>query len=133
MNAPDMPVTGSEAHSWSSIHEKPIEDVTVKDVLDRASVGRSTSYLHIRDKNDLLLSQLEIFLETMSMALSVHNEASDRAVPLAEMFAPIKESSIASLPTQGVSTICSILRKPTLPAASRIASENPNASEDSAG
>jgi len=72
------------------IHEKPIEDVTVQDVLDRASVGRSTFYLHFRDKNDLLLSQLEIFLGTMSSALSVRKEASDRVVPVAEMFAHIE-------------------------------------------
>jgi AcrR family transcriptional regulator len=72
------------------IHEKAIEDVTVQDVLDRASVGRSTFYLHFRDKNDLLLSQLEIFLETMSTALSVRKEASDRVVPVAEMFAHIE-------------------------------------------
>jgi AcrR family transcriptional regulator len=68
------------------ITEKPIDDVTVQDVLDRASVGRSTFYLHFRDKNDLLLSQLEMFLETMSTALSVRKEASHRVVPVAEMF-----------------------------------------------
>ena len=45
------------------IHEKPIENVTVQDVLNRAKVGRSTFYLHFRDKNDLLLSQLEVFLD----------------------------------------------------------------------
>jgi AcrR family transcriptional regulator len=58
-------------------------------VLDRAAVGRSTFYLHFRDKNDLLLSQLEVFLETMSTALSVRQEVSDRVVPLAEMFAHV--------------------------------------------
>src|ERR1017187_7824587 len=72
------------------IHEKPFEDVTVQNVLDRASVGRSTFYLHFRDKNDLLLSQLEVFLETMSTALSVRKDPSDRVVPLAEMFAHIE-------------------------------------------
>ena len=72
------------------IHEKPIEDVTVQDVLDRASVGRSTFYLHFRDKNDLLLSQLEVFLETMSTTLSIRKEASHRVVPVAEMFAHIE-------------------------------------------
>jgi len=72
------------------IHEKAIEDVTVQDVLDRASVGRSTFYLHFRDKNDLLLSQLEKFLETMSTALSMRKEASHRVVPVAEMFAHIE-------------------------------------------
>ena len=56
------------------IQEKPIDDVTVQDVLDRAAVGRSTFYLHFRDKDDLLLSQLEMFLETMSSALSQRNE-----------------------------------------------------------
>jgi AcrR family transcriptional regulator len=32
------------------IHEKPFNDVTVQDVLDRASVGRSIFYLHFRNK-----------------------------------------------------------------------------------
>ena len=73
------------------IHEKPIEDVTVQDVLDRASVGRSTFYLHFRDKNDLLLSQLEKFLETMSTSLSVRKEMSRRVVPVAEMFTHIEK------------------------------------------
>jgi AcrR family transcriptional regulator len=71
------------------IVEKPIDEVTVQDVLDRASVGRSTFYLHFRDKNDLLLSQLEMFLEVMSTALSRSKEASDRVVPVTELFAHI--------------------------------------------
>ena len=71
------------------IQEKPIDDVTVQDVLNRASVGRSTFYLHCRDKNELLLSQLERFLETMSMALSIRKEESYRVVPVAELFAHI--------------------------------------------
>jgi AcrR family transcriptional regulator len=71
------------------ILEKAIDEVTVQDVLDRASVGRSTFYLHYRDKNDLLLSQLEMFLETMSTTLSVSKERSHRVVPVAEMFAHI--------------------------------------------
>jgi len=65
--------------------------VTVQDVLDRASVGRSTFYLHFRDKNDLLLSQLERFGEHMSTFLSVQKEKSLRVAPVAEMFAHIEE------------------------------------------
>ncbi len=68
------------------IQEKPIDEVTVQEVLDRSSVGRSTFYLHFRDKNDLLLSQLEKFLETMSASLSVRREVSHRVVPVAELF-----------------------------------------------
>jgi AcrR family transcriptional regulator len=71
------------------IQEKPIDDVTVQEVLDRAAVGRSTFYLHFRDKNDLLLSQLEKFLEMMSRALSVRKEESRRVVPVAELFGHI--------------------------------------------
>jgi AcrR family transcriptional regulator len=71
------------------IQEKPIDEVTVQEVLDRASVGRSTFYLHFRDKNDLLLSQLETFLETMGTALSIGKEESYRVVPVTELFSHI--------------------------------------------
>jgi AcrR family transcriptional regulator len=71
------------------IQERPMDDVTVQDVLDRASVGRSTFYLHYSDKDDLLLSQLEEFLEMMSTALSMRKEESHRVVPVAELFAHI--------------------------------------------
>lgn len=73
------------------IQEKPMDEVTVQEVLDRASVGRSTFYLHFRDKNDLWLSQLEQFLEIMSTMLTVRKEKSLRVVPVAEMFAHIGE------------------------------------------
>jgi AcrR family transcriptional regulator len=69
--------------------EKSTDEVTVQQVLDRASVGRSTFYLHFRDKNDLLLSQLEVFLATMSNWLSLRKENSHRVVPVEEMFAHI--------------------------------------------
>lgn len=68
------------------IHEKAIEEVTVQDVLERAGVGRSTFYLHFRDKNDLLLCQLEMFLDMMSSLLTKRGEVSKRVAPVAEMF-----------------------------------------------
>jgi hypothetical protein len=48
------------------IEDKPIDEVTIREVLDRAGVGRSTFYLHYRDKDDLFLSQLEDGLEMAS-------------------------------------------------------------------
>jgi AcrR family transcriptional regulator len=78
-----------ESNGASSVANPTIQRVTVQEVLDRALVGRSTFYLHFRDKNDLLLSQLEKFLETMSTALSLRKEKSHRVVPVAEMFAHI--------------------------------------------
>lgn len=38
------------------IREKPYDDIVVKEILDRANVGRSTFYTHFRDKDELLLS-----------------------------------------------------------------------------
>jgi AcrR family transcriptional regulator len=71
------------------IQEKSIDQVTVQEVLHRAGVGRSTFYRHFRNTDDLLLCQLERFLEVMSTDLSVRKEASHRVVPVAEMLAHI--------------------------------------------
>lgn len=68
------------------ILEKPISAITIQEVLERAGVGRSTFYVHFRDKNDLLFSQLEMFLEFMSMKLSREREDSRRVAPVEEMF-----------------------------------------------
>lgn len=40
----------------SLIGEKPYDEIAVKEILDRANVGRSTFYMHFRDKDELLLS-----------------------------------------------------------------------------
>jgi AcrR family transcriptional regulator len=38
------------------VSEKGFESVTIKEILDRANVGRSTFYLHFQDKHELLHS-----------------------------------------------------------------------------
>src|SRR5688572_14576870 len=38
------------------IREKPYEEIVVKEILNRANVGRSTFYTHFADKDGLLLS-----------------------------------------------------------------------------
>jgi AcrR family transcriptional regulator len=88
------------------IHEKAFNDVTVHELLDRASVGRSTFYLHFRNKNDLLLSQLETFLDTMSTTLSNRKEESHRVLPVAEMFSHIGGQKL--VPTSPVRSCCGI-------------------------
>ncbi len=66
--------------------EKPFEAITVQQVLDRAGVGRSTFYLHYRDKHDLLVSDMDEFLERMASQLERGAEASRRVAPVRELF-----------------------------------------------
>jgi AcrR family transcriptional regulator len=71
--------------------QKPFDDITVQDVLDRAGVSRSTFYTHYRDKNDLFLSDAEEFFEGMATALSRFGDKSERVAPVWELFAHIGE------------------------------------------
>lgn len=68
------------------MHEKPFQKIKVNEVLDRAEVGRSTFYSHYRDKEDLFLSDVDDFWETVSMKLSRNAEASRRVAPVRELF-----------------------------------------------
>ena len=71
--------------------QKPFDDITVQDVLDRAGVSRSTFYTHYRDKNDLFLSDADEFFEGMATALSRFGDKSERVAPVQELFAHIGE------------------------------------------
>jgi len=71
------------------IEEKAIHEVTIREVLDRAKVDRSTFYLHYQDKDDLLLSQMEDGLQMWSNILSTKQVKSRRLAPVAEFFAHV--------------------------------------------
>lgn len=73
------------------IQEKPFDTITVQDVLDRAGVGRSTFYVHYRDKNDLFMSDAEEFLELSATALSRAKDKTDRIAAVREFFAHVRE------------------------------------------
>jgi AcrR family transcriptional regulator len=73
------------------IQEKAFESITVQDVLDRAEVGRSTFYVHYRDKDDLFFSDIDEFFDMMATRLSRHEEDSDRVAPVREMFSHLSE------------------------------------------
>jgi len=74
------------------MHEKNFEEITVQDVLDRAGVGRSTFYVHYRDKDDLFLSDVEDFFEHASTVLKRTGASMKRLVPVQEFFAHIREA-----------------------------------------
>jgi len=73
------------------IHEKPFEEITVQDVLDRAGVGRSTFYVHFRDKNDLFLTDVDEFFEQMATLLQRREDSSNRVAPVRELFAHLAD------------------------------------------
>jgi AcrR family transcriptional regulator len=73
------------------MHEKPFDEITVQQVLDRAGVGRATFYAHYRDKNDLFLSDIEDFLEMVSGWLKLHNANPRRLLPVRELFSHIRD------------------------------------------
>lgn len=74
------------------MHEKNFEQITVQDVLDRAGVGRSTFYVHYRDKDDLFLSDVEDFLDRVSSALKRQDASPKRLLPVREFFMHIREA-----------------------------------------
>ena len=73
------------------MHEKPFEEITVQQVLDRATIARSTFYTHYRDKNDLFLSDVEDFFEMMATMIRHCGEVSNRVAPVRELFAHVGE------------------------------------------
>jgi AcrR family transcriptional regulator len=52
----------------SLILEKPYEKIAVKEILDRANVGRSTFYMHFHDKDELLASTFQDILHAIRSA-----------------------------------------------------------------
>jgi AcrR family transcriptional regulator len=72
--------------------EKPFDEITVQQVLDRAEVGRSTFYTHYVDKNDLFMSDVDDFWTKMSSMLSRRREKSERVAPVKEFFEHVAEA-----------------------------------------
>lgn len=74
------------------MREKNFEEITVQEVLDRARVGRSTFYVHYRDKDDLFLSDVEDFFEKCSTALTRSGASPKRLLPVKEFFTHVREA-----------------------------------------
>src|ERR1700746_1834208 len=74
------------------MEQRPLEKISVQDVVELAGVSRSAFYAHYDDKVDLLLSDMDEFLERMAMLLVVRNEQSNRIAPVREFFTHVGES-----------------------------------------
>lgn len=72
------------------ILEKPFDSITVQEVLDRAGVGRSTFYAHYKDKDDVLISEVDEFFSDVATQVADSGEQSDRVVPAREFLHHLK-------------------------------------------
>lgn len=55
------------------LRDKPVDDITVKEVCEKASVSRATFYKHYKDCYDLLHQMEQIMLEKYLRALNITN------------------------------------------------------------
>jgi AcrR family transcriptional regulator len=91
------------------MHEKPFDDITVQEVLDRAGVGRSTFYAHYKDKDDLLLSDVEDFFKMFSTMLTRRGANPQRLAPVTEFFTHIAEAQDFVKAMQGADKMSDVL------------------------
>jgi len=68
------------------MQQKPLSKISVQDVLNHAHVSRSAFYAHYSDKVDLLLTDMDEFLESVATHLSRAGDPSDRVAVVAEFF-----------------------------------------------
>ena len=63
----------------SLVRDKKYEAITVQDILDRADVGRSTFYMHFRNKDDMLRNGLENLDRRVRFAQATAESPSSRS------------------------------------------------------
>ena len=73
------------------MQQKTLQAITVQDVLNEASVSRSAFYAHFSSTQDLLLADMDEFLEMVATNLCGAGQ-SERIVPVAEFFSHVGEA-----------------------------------------
>ncbi len=72
------------------ILEKPYDDITIQDLIDRANVGRSTFYTHYESKEQLLIGNIN-FQETLIYVPGNDEENYPMGINVAYLFSHTKE------------------------------------------
>lgn len=73
------------------ILEKHYDTISVQNIIDRANVGRSTFYLHFRDKEDLFRGDWQRLLEYFVGQITPENLQTGRIFPVRELYEHLKD------------------------------------------
>jgi AcrR family transcriptional regulator len=100
----------------SLIREKPYDEIVVKEILDRANVGRSTFYMHYRDKDELLASGIHDMLQAVHAAEfpksgKRHERIIRFSLPVFEHIHRHRQAGAAGMGTRGRAIIHEHLQK----------------------
>lgn len=100
----------------SLVIEKPYDEISVKELLDRANVGRSTFYTHFHDKDELLASTIaDIIQAARSVAAPRSGNWYERilwfSLPIFEYHERIRVSASSPFPRYAQAALHDHLRK----------------------
>jgi len=99
----------------SLVRERNYDSITVRDILDRANVGRSTFYTHFRDKEELLVSGFQEMLHSASKRSHSMGQGSDEflgfSLPMFEHVHEHRHDSPASVGSEAWGIVHQHLRK----------------------
>src|SRR5215208_519558 len=75
------------------LREKRYDRITVQEIIDRADVGRTTFYAQFRNKEDVLVSEIERILGLLhEQHLASAEEPADQLLPSVEFFRHVHET-----------------------------------------
>ncbi len=99
----------------SLIREKNYDSIVVKEILDRANVGRSTFYTHFRDKDELLVSSINDMFRSVPTRLPLSAKNYEKIIwfslPIFEYHDQHRHTGEARMGTRGRAIVHEHLRK----------------------